>query len=333
MSAAKAKRGLRLLVVGGSGFIGSRLIPVLQSRGHEVRNFDVVDSHAVAGITTIGDVTDSAALTAATSGHDAVINLAAAHRDDVRPLSLYEKVNVGGARSVVSAAAANGIDRIVFTSSVAVYGLDKNNASEDSVPEPYNEYGKTKLAAEAVLRAWADEKPTRSLVIIRPSVVFGEGNRGNVYNLARQVSSGRFLMTGDGSNRKSMTYVGNIVEYIADVLDAPAGIHTSNYADKPDLTTRELVDVLRASMNMKGGRLRLPLPVALAAGHTFDLVARITRRTFPISAIRVRKFVSDTTVNTDRLTSTGYRPRVELSEGIRRTIQAEFPASERQKKR
>lgn len=334
MNAAKAKAPSRVLVIGGSGFIGSRLIPVLQSRGHEVHNFDKVECAAVPGITTLGSVTDEKALIAAAAGNTVIINLAAAHRDDVRPISLYDEINVGGARNVVAAATANGIERILFTSSVAVYGLDKNNASEDSTPDPYNEYGKTKLAAEEVLRAWAGHDARRSLVIVRPSVVFGEGNRGNVYNLARQIASGRFLMTGDGSNRKSMSYVGNIVEYLADLLSSPAGVHTSNYADKPDLSTRELVDVLRSAMNISSrATFRLPLPLGLAAGHTLDLVARITRRSFPISAIRIRKFVSDTTVNTDKLSASGYRPRYELSEGIRRTIQAEFPVSERQKKR
>ena len=334
MSRPTGNGALRVLVIGGSGFIGSRLIPVLQSRGHEVRNFDQVTSRAVEGITTLGDVTDAEALTKAAAGHDVIVNLAAAHRDDVRPVSLYDTVNVGGARAVAAAATRNGIDRILFTSTVAIYGLDKNDAAEDSVPEPFNNYGRTKLEAEQVLRAWAGEKPARSLVIVRPSVVFGEGNRGNVYNLARQVSSGRFLMVGQGANHKSMTYVGNIVEYLADVLASPPGIHTSNYADKPDLSTRELVDVLRAATNITGsGRIRLPLAVGLAAGHTLDLVARISRRTFPISAIRIRKFVADTTVNTDRLASTGYRPRFELSEGIRRTIEAEFPASERKRQR
>jgi nucleoside-diphosphate-sugar epimerase len=322
---------MRVLVIGGSGFIGSRFIPVLQERGHEVRNFDRVHSPVAEGITTIGEVTDTAAVANAATGHDIIVNLAAAHRDDVRPVSLYDQINVDGARAVVQAAKLNRIDRILFTSSVAVYGLDKNDAAEDSTPEPYNDYGRTKLEAEKVYRAWAEEDPARSLVIVRPSVVFGEGNRGNVYTLARQVASGRFIMIGSGSNKKSMTYVGNIVEYLADQLDCPPGVHTSNYADKPDLSTRELIDVLRSTMDLRGNNLRLPLRVGLAAGHALDLVARVSRRTFPISAIRIRKFVSDTTVNTDRLESTGYRPRYSLAEGIKRTIEAEFPPSERKR--
>ena len=85
------------------------------------------------------------------------------------------------------------------------------------------------------------------------------------------------------------------------------------------------MEVLRAAMRLRGSHVRLPLWLGLAAGHTFDLAARLTRRSFPVSAIRVRKFVSDTTVNTDRLEATGYRPRYSLADGIRRTIEAEFP--------
>jgi nucleoside-diphosphate-sugar epimerase len=317
---------MRVLIVGGSGFIGSRLLVTLTERGHSVTNFDRSLSAIYPELTILGDVRSSDELAAAGAGHDAVIHLAAEHRDDVHPLSLYEEVNVGGARALVAASEKAGINRIVFTSTVAIYGLDKNDAAEDSVPEPFNEYGRTKLAAEQIFRAWADAAQTRSLVVVRPSVVFGEGNRGNVYNLAKQVASGRFLMVGDGSNRKSMSYVGNIVEFLANAIDEPAGQHTFNFADKPDLSTAELMAVLNASMHIaRPSRLRLPLALGLAAGHLLDLTARLSGRTFPVSAIRIRKFVADTTVNTDRLIDSGYTPRFTIQEALERTIAAEFP--------
>jgi len=328
-----AKKSERVLVVGGSGFIGTRLVTVLLERGHDVTIFDRQTSARHPQLTTVGDVRSAEELTVASAGHDAIVHLAAEHRDDVQPLALYEEVNVDGARALIAAAEANGIERIVFTSTVAVYGLDKNNAAEDSVPEPFNEYGRTKLAAETLFRAWAGASPKRSLTIVRPSVVFGEGNRGNVYNLAKQIASGRFLMVGDGSNRKSMSYVGNIVEFLADSLAAGPGVTLSNFADKPDLSTSELITLLRADMGIThSGGVRLPLWLGLAGGHVLDAVARLTRRTFPISAIRIRKFASDTTVNTERLLATGYTPRYSIEEALSRTIAAEFPASERESK-
>lgn len=315
-----------VLVIGGSGFIGTRLIDRLLEIGHRVTIFDRATSTTFPEISVAGDVRSADEVTAASAGHDVIVLLAAEHRDDVRPLSLYEEVNVGGARAAIAAAEANGIQRIVFTSSVAVYGLDKNNASEDMQPEPFNEYGRTKLVAEGLLTEWANAGAGRSLVIVRPSVVFGEGNRGNVYNLAKQVSSGRFLMVGKGENFKSMSYVGNVAEFLAGCLNAAPGVTLTNYADKPDLSTTELLDVLRRSMGVKvGSGIRIPLPLGIAAGHALDLVARVTGRTFPISAIRIRKFAADTTVNTDRLRATGYTPRYTLPEGLSRTIAAEFP--------
>ncbi len=318
---------MKALVIGGSGFIGSRLIPALTARGHDVSNYDRVQSLLLP--TKIGDVTNTGSLVTAAEGHEVIINLAAAHRDDVRPVSVYDIVNVDGARSVVAAAERAGITRIVFTSTVAIYGLDNENAAEYSTPEPFNDYGRTKLEAEAVYRSWASEDPDRTLVIVRPCVVFGEGNRGNVYNLARQVASGRFIMVGSGENKKSMSYVGNIAEYLADAMSSPPGIHTTNYADKPDLSTRELIAVIQDAVGIRGTRIRLPVPIGFAAGYAFDLASRVTGRTFPISAIRIRKFVSETTVNTDRLDSSGYEPRYSLTESIRRTIETEFPVSER----
>ena len=316
---------MKVLVIGGSGFIGTRLLAVLLDRGHDVTNLDRVVSPAYPALTTVGDVCSTETVQLAATGKDAIVNLAAEHRDDVQPLSRYTEVNVHGAAVVTASAIAAGVDRIVFTSSVAVYGLDKVNPDESWEPEPFNEYGRTKLAAESIFTTWAEGDAARSLAIIRPSVVFGEGNRGNVHTLASQVASGRFIQVGTGGNRKSMSYVGNIVEFLADSLDAPVGVRLTNFADKPDLTTTELVALLQKALGKRGSRLRLPLSLGVAAGHTLDLVARVSGRTFPISAVRMRKFAAETTVSTDRLAATGFIPRYSLEDSLVRTLATEFP--------
>ena len=319
---------MKVVVIGGSGFIGSRLLEALVERGHDVVNVDRAAPAKNIAPFIEGDVRSVEQLTAASAGADAIVNLAAEHRDDVQPLSRYTEVNVGGASAAVAAAEANGIERIVFTSSVALYGLDKINPAEDWEPEPFNEYGRTKLLAEGVFSEWARGDAKRSLAIIRPSVVFGEGNRGNVHTLAAQVASGRFIQVGKGENKKSMSYVGNIVEFLADRLSAPAGISITNFADKPDLSTKELVSLLRVTLGRtRGSNITLPLPLGILAGHTFDLVGKLTRRTFPISAIRIRKYAAETTVSTERLVATGFVPRYSLEESLVRTLAAEFPSA------
>jgi nucleoside-diphosphate-sugar epimerase len=191
--------------------------------------------------------------------------------------------------------------------------------------EPFNPYGQTKLEAEGVYKAWAEEDPARSLVIIRPTVVFGEGNRGNVYNLLRQIASGRFMMVGPGTNRKSMAYVGNVAEALIFSLTLDPGVHIFNYVDSPDMNMNELVALVNKSLGRLGSTgLRLPLPLAMAGGHVLDALARMSGRTFPISAIRVKKFTETTQFNADRILAARFIPEGSLQEGLARTIRSEF---------
>ena len=304
---------MKILVIGGSGFIGSRLIEVLLTSGHDVRNLDLRESPRYNELTTIGDVRVQSDVLAAASNCDVIINLAAEHRDDVRPVSLYETVNVDGARVVAHCASQLGIRQIIFTSSVAVYGLDKLNPDEQFPSEPFNEYSRTKLAAEVILSEWASKDPERSLVIVRPSVVFGEGNRGNVDALIRAIANRRFIMTGRGANRKSMSYVGNVASFLATRVHENAGVHVFNYADTPDLTSREIVDTVANALHVKLiVPFVLPLSISLIAGHIFDLIAKLSGRAMPISAIRVRKFCAETSVGTQRLRESGFVAPTEL---------------------
>lgn len=306
-------------MIGGSGFIGARLLshlarPLVIDRsvpeeGPDARRIDVRERERLA------DALDEV---------DTVYLLAAEHADDVDPVSLYYEVNVGGAENVIAAAESHGIRRIIFTSTVAVYGLNAPGASEDTPPDPFNDYGRSKWEAEQKLMAWAERDGDRSLVIVRPCVVFGEGNRGNVHNLLQQVHSGRFLMVGNGRNRKSMAYVGNLARFLAGLEESPPGIQVFNYSDKPDLDMSRLVGVAAEELGVRLPRIAVPFPAGLFAAHGCDLVARLTGRKLPISSIRVKKFCAETTVDTTRLGSTGFEAPYSLEEGLRRMIRADF---------
>jgi GlcNAc-P-P-Und epimerase len=306
-------------VIGGAGFIGSRLLPQLG----RARTIDRSVARAGDGAYRL-DVRDRDGLVQALEGVETLYLLAAEHADDVHPPSRYFDVNVGGAENVIAAAVRHGIQRIIFTSSVAVYGLNQPNASEDTPPDPFNDYARSKWQAERKLVEWAQEDESRSLVIVRPCVVFGEGNRGNVYNLLRQVHSGRFLMVGSGRNRKSMAYVGNLAHFMTGLQHAPPGIQVFNYSDKPDLEMRELLAVAAQELGTSLPRISVPFPVGLAAGHGCDLIARVIGRKLPVSSVRVRKFCAETTVDTRRLEGTGFVAPFSLEEGLRRTIRADF---------
>jgi GlcNAc-P-P-Und epimerase len=311
-------------ILGGSGFIGTRLAHLLAEKRIPFRIGDLMPSQDFPDLWSRCDVCRQDTLTEFVRGADAIVNLAAAHRDDIRPLSLYHETNVKGAEEVCNAARKAGIQRIIFTSSVAVYGFQPFPVDESGPFEPFNEYGRTKLQAEAVYRAWADEDPARTLVIVRPSVVFGEGNRGNVYTLVNQIATRRFLMVGQGKNIKSMAYVGNVAAFLLHALTLPPGTVILNYADGPDMDTRTLVHLIRDCLNQPRSVRRIPKSAALAGGYLFDIVAQLTGRTFPISAIRIRKFCENTQVRAERFAQSGFVPPFTLREGLVRTIQFEF---------
>ncbi|MBW2078667.1 MAG: NAD-dependent epimerase/dehydratase family protein, partial [Deltaproteobacteria bacterium] len=138
------------------------------------------------------------------------------------------------------------------------YGLNAGIPDETSPARPFNEYGTSKLQAEEVFRRWADADPARSFVIVRPAVIFGEGNRGNVYNLLSQIASRHFITVGKGANWKSMGYVENIADFLVYVISMAPGTHLYDYADKLDLTGAELVVIARRKLNQRGKILRIP---------------------------------------------------------------------------
>jgi GlcNAc-P-P-Und epimerase len=313
-------------VIGGSGFIGTRLSKRL-NRNIDVQ-FQIVDKalgHAFPEQTNVADVRLVEQLRASIREHDLIVNLAAEHRDDVRPLTLYDEVNVGGARNVCTVAREKNIRTIIFTSTVAVYGFAPLGTSESGKISPFNDYGRTKYEAEQVFKAWQAEAPEeRTLVIIRPTVVFGEQNRGNVYNLLRQIASGRFVMVGSGENRKSMAYVENIAAFIEYSMSFKPGVHIYNFIDKPDFTMNQLVGSVKRILGQDEKiSFRLPYAVGYAIGKGFDLVAAITGKRLAISSIRVKKFCANSVYNT-AIDKIGFVSPVPLSQALEQTLRHEF---------
>ena len=317
-------------VFGGSGFVGSNIASLLMKQNVSFHNFDILPSHlpisqSEVDIETVGAHTDLL-------GCSVLINLAAMHRDDVRPLRRYTEVNVDGARNLCEAAKANNVTQIIFTSSVAIYGFAPANTGEDGAPNYFNEYGKTKYLAEQVYIDWQREDPkNRSLTIIRPTVIFGPGNRGNVYNLLKQIASNRFVMFGDGQNVKSMAYVENVAGFAVHCLDAEPGVYTYNYVDKPDLNMSELVSIAKGKLfGRRYAGVRLPAFLGVSIGWGFDLMAWLLGKRLPISSIRVKKFMATTQFSSAAM-ETGFKAPYTLAEGLEKTLGYEFLEDNRDK--
>ena len=313
----------KVSILGGAGFLGTNLSLRFQSKkiNYEICDLVIKMSSNNSAIVNIEDNNSLDRI----KGSDCIINLAAVHRDDIYPLSRYHDVNVQGSINVCQAARRHNINKIIFTSSVAIYGFAPPNTDELGESNYFNEYGRTKYLAEQVYKKWQAEDPkNRVLVIVRPTVIFGEGNRGNVYNLLKQIASRRFVMFGTGKNIKSIAYVENVAAFLEYSLSFSPGLHIYNYIDKPDFDMNTLVTLVRKTLFGKNNvGLRLPAFLGMAIGYFADVTSKLTSKTLPVSSIRVKKFMS-TTQFTSSLGETDFVPSVSLEEGLTRTLRYEF---------
>ena len=312
----------KVLIIGGSGFVGSRLIS--DFKNVDFINLDKNPSPQHPNISKIGNICNKNDLIF-DKGIETVILLAAEHKDNVYPKSLYYEVNVEGTNNVLNAMDAAGIKNLIFTSSVAVYGLNKNNPSESHQFDPFNHYGKSKLEAEFVIKKWFNKDPyNKSVTIIRPTVIFGERNRGNVYNLLKQIYSKKFVMIGKGLNKKSMAYVGNVSSFIYNrISNRELGLNIYNYVDKPDLTMNDLLSVIEKKLNFKLLKISLPMWLGICLGYFIDLIAFIINKKFSISSVRIKKFCATTQFDSKKA-MTVFKPPYTIKEGLNKTLDYEF---------
>lgn len=309
-------------IIGGSGFVGSSLINEIGKE--KCFNIDKNQSLFHSEITKIADIRNINNIKLS-NNCSTVILLAAEHRDDVSPVKLYYDVNVEGTRNVLKVMDTCGVKNLIFLSSVAIYGLNKNNPNEKHPADPFNHYGKSKFEAESVIKEWFDDNPSeKSVTIIRPTVIFGERNRGNVYNLLKQISSGKFMMIGQGKNKKSMAYLGNVVAFINYVLrKSKPGYQIYNYADKPDFTMTDLVSVIESKMNIKVSKLKIPYWIGMLGGYFFDIIAKITNRKLSISSVRIKKFCATTQFDSS-IAHNNFKAPFTLPQGIVKTLEHDF---------
>ena len=215
-----------------------------------------------------------------------VVHLAAIHKDNVVDPNVYYNTNVQGTSNVAQICLEKNIKKFIFTSTVAVYGFAKPNTNENGCLQPFNHYGKSKLEAERLLKEiFSTDALNISLSIIRPTVIFGPGNRGNVFNLINQIALGRFLMIGSGLNKKSLAFIENFAHFIVQCIKDERFEGTHNYVDKPDMTMNELTQLINVFLKKERKiKIRIPVCFGLAIGYVFDFLSICLRKEYPISS-------------------------------------------------
>jgi nucleoside-diphosphate-sugar epimerase len=311
-----------ILITGGSGFIGSHFHNYLPN--DTLFNLDLNEPFFSCQSTFIkGDIRIEEDVRRAIKGNNikSIISLAAKHHDFGVGHDEYFDTNEDGTRILCKVASEFDIREIVFYSSVAVYGLQKHVSDEATEPQPDSPYGASKLAGEKVLEQWAKERPDRKVVIIRPALVFGKNNKANMYNLIRQIDSGLYFHLGAAKNIKSIAYVENLVNatlYLLKEKTSP-GIYIYNYADEPQLTTREISNTIAEAAGAKI-RLSVPMSLGIMLGLPFDAVIKLTGKNLPISSARIKKLGTATHHSAKKIFSEGYKAKFSTVDGLKKMV-------------
>ena len=257
---------------------------------------------------------------------DIIFNLAAVHREPGHKPHEYFETNLLGAENVCEYAAASNCLRIVFTSSISPYGPSEEKRDETSLPTPETPYGCSKLVAENIHMAWKAASSDRKLLILRPGVVFGPGENGNVTRLIQSVVRGYFIYIGNRATRKAGGYVKElcfVVQFGLEHQDKSGeSITLLNFSMNPPPALEEFVDTIGAVVGKRHRLLTVPRALVLGASSVIEAAASAAGIKQPVSSVRVRKLYRSTLIDPKRLRELGYQWHFGLEDAFRDWKQA-----------
>lgn len=303
------------IVFGGSGFIGSRMLRLLHSRGVErLVCADVVPPRDLGFPIEFRHLDVREPIDLADT-FDVAYNFSAVHRTPGHPDREYFETNVAGAINVTNFCRDRGIETIVFTSSIAVYGPKEDLLTEASETLPTAAYGKSKLLAEDIHRTWWSDDARRRLVIVRPAVIFGEGENGNFDRLRGALRARRFAYPGRTDTIKACGYVEELVRSLEWVRNGDDPTVTYNFAYPERPTIERIATTIASSDGTHQPLGRIPLAPMMAAATVLEGFSKFGLKT-GINRARIKKLVSSTNIYPGYLVEHGYPFGTDVSTGI-----------------
>jgi len=324
------------VIFGGTGFIGSFLAAQLLSSGRFNKIY-LYDIQPLAEKTSdyrkrmlaalpevsviIGDVRKEITWRP-TEQVGLIANFAAVHREPGHENFEYYETNLLGAENVCAWAEQLGCNDIIFTSSISPYGPSEQAKDESSLPVPATAYGGSKLAAEKIHQTWqAADAKNRHLVIVRPGVVFGPGEGGNVSRLIKAVLHKYFFYMGNRDTRKAGTYVKELCIAMLWVLDSQKQsgqrVTLFNMSMNPGPSIAEYVQAVCRVAQVKRVVPSVPFVLLLIASMMIEVIARPLGISHPFSPVRIRKLVNSNNILPRYLESHGYQYTYSLESAFR----------------
>lgn len=322
---------MRVLITGATGAVGPSVVREALEAGYRVRTLSLdlpqEDSWTKDVDMRLGDVTDLSAVQSAMEGVDGVIHLAALLHVVNPPDSLrgeYERVNVGGTATVTKAASLAKVGRMVFFSTIAVYGDTAGSiVTEDSPLHPDTFYARTKREAEKVVLEAGNSHGRPMGTVLRMGAIYGARIKGNYERLVHALATGRFIPIGDGENRRTLIHEKDVARAAVLALFHPSSAgNVYNVSDGCYHSMNEIIASICSALGRPRPRFRLPVgPVRKIAGIIED-GAGVLGMKAPVVRATIDKYTEDMAVSSERIRlQLGFTPRFDLASGWAETIE------------
>ena len=309
---------MNILITGSEGFVGSKLQTELLSSDYNVFLTDRLDKKKKnyfkfnLGIDRVENFINNFRKL----NLDLVIHLAAAKGDFMLSENDFYRDNVSATEALTNILDELNVSNIVHYSTVSVYGHNNTLTDETAVLKPNNAYGKTKLASEDILIRWQKQRTNRNLTILRPSVIYGEDNFANMYNLLSLLSKKFPVTIGNGNYVKSMIAVENLIDITVFSLEKMKGVQIYNCTDEPYPTLRECMEYISEIDGFRTPIIKLPIYLALILAIPIEVISFLIRKDLKVTRERIYKYSMATDYRSELIRSMGYKQRFSTKERL-----------------
>jgi nucleoside-diphosphate-sugar epimerase len=308
---------MKYFIFGGSGFVGTHLVSHIKNLdcNAEIYNLDLIENnHGNRSTHIYCDVRKQIEINVPISPEDVIFNLAAIHHTPGHHDDEYFETNILGAENVCAFSKKNDARTIIFTSSIAIYGVAEELKDESTLPTPNIPYGISKLVAEKIHQAWQADDIRRSLLILRPGAAFGKGERGNFTRLYRLINRKGCIYAGRKNAIRACIYVKELVRIMLFWINRKqGGIELYNCAFYPAYTIEQIMETIKKVAGLKRISICINARFLIIAA---SIIGALGGTRLGIHPARVKKLMASSNISVKKLLATGYHFTYSLEEAL-----------------